>query len=221
MNEAEHLARSLGDAAAMPSTHVVAAPLDTGDRLAIPTVSLSADKFMALFQAIRPPVIYLFESVLNVDQEVESALDEAAIEEDAKAAKAVRRAAERMSAHEGETARVFAEVVTGGVHHVTYTAASWINAFEKEVEAIAAKAAEDDATRARQASAATNAHARGLAGQLVADPAFNSGRVSFAKTPFPCGRAVPGRRRAVARYGRRVGREHALARERQAVARAV
>ena len=191
MNDAEHLAQSLRDAAATASTHVVPAPLDTGDRLAIPTVSLSADEFTALVQAIHPPVIYLFESVLDVEQEVESALDEAAIEEDGKAAKAVRKAAERMSAHEGEIARVFAEVVTGGVHHVTYMAANWINTFEKEVEAIVARAAEEDATRDDQANAAANAHARGLAGQLVADPAFNIGRVSFAKRRFLASELFP------------------------------
>lgn len=191
MNEAERLARNLRDAAAATDAHVVPAPLDTGDRLAIPSVSLSADEFVALVHAIRPPIIYLFEIMLDVNQEVEIALDEAAIEEDGKAAKAVRRAAERMSVHEGEIARVYAEVVTGGVHHLAYEAADWISSFETEAEAIAASEAEKDATRDRHASAAASVHARGLAGQLVADPAFNSGRVSFAKRRFLASELFP------------------------------
>lgn len=191
MNEAENLARGVRDGAAAAGSHVVPTTLDTGDRLAMPSASLSPDEIVALVHAVRPPIIYLFESVLDLEQEIEAALDEAGINEDGKAARAVRRAAERLRPHEGQTARVFAEVVAGGVYHVAYVAAAWINAFEEEVKAIADRAAEEDVTRVRQMSAAAHAHTRELAQQLVAHPAFNSGRVSFAKRRFLAGDLFP------------------------------
>lgn len=191
MNDAENLSRGLRDAAAATGAHIVPATLDIADN-ATPRVALSPDELTALVHAVRPPIVYLFESPVSLEQEIEAALDEAGIEEDGKAAKAVRRAAERLRAHEGEPARALAEVMIGGVLHMAYAAASWVVTFEEEVEAIAAEAAKGDAARYREASAATDARTRDLAGRLVADPAFNSGRISFAKRRFLAGELFPG-----------------------------
>lgn len=191
MNEAEHLSRSVREWATASGSHIVPAPLDMGDSRAMPSAALSSNEFTALIHAARPSVIYLFERQIDSGEEVATALEEAGIEDEGKAAKAVRRAAERLRAHEGELGRVFAEVVVAGVHHIVYAAAPWIATFEQEVEATAARAAEENIDRTREASAAASAHARGLASRLVADPAFNSGRVSFAKRRFLAGELFP------------------------------
>ena len=191
MNEAEHLASGVRDAAAAITAHIVPAPLDTGDQPAMPRVALSTAEFTAFVQAARPRIIYLFETALDLEQEIETALEEAGIEEDGKAARAVRRAAERLSEHDGETVRVFAEAVFDGVHHIAFEAARWVVAFESEVEEIAAKEQDENAARGQQMSAAHRARARDLANQLTADPAFSTGRVSFAKRRFLAGELFP------------------------------
>lgn len=191
MNEADSLSRSVREAAAAITAHIVPAPLDTGNQPTMPRVMLSADEFTALVHAVRPRIIYLFETVFDLEQELGTALEEAGIEEDAKAARAVRRAAERLSDHEGEIVRVFAEAVIDGVHHIAFEAASWAEAFESEVEAITAKEQDDNAARGQQLTAAHRARARDLASRLTADPAFNTGRVSFAKRRFLAGELFP------------------------------
>lgn len=191
MNEAENLSRSVRDAAAAITAHIVPAPLDTGNQPTMPRVMLSADEFTALVHAVRPRIIYLFETIFDLEQEVETALEEAGMEQGGKAARAVRRVAERLRDHEGEIARVFAEVVFDGVHHIAFEAASWVEAFESEVETIAAKEQDENAVRGQQMSAAHRTRARDLANQLTADPAFSAGRVSFAKRRFLAGELFP------------------------------
>lgn len=191
MNEAESLSRSVRDAAAAITAYIVPAPLDTGNQPAMPRVALSAEEFTAFVHAARPRIIYLFETELDLEQEVETALEDTGIEEDGKAAQAVRRAAERLRGHQGEVVRVFAEAVLDGVHHLAFEAASWIEVFESEVEAIAAEEQGENAARGQQMSAAHRARARDLAARLTADPAFNTGRVSFAKRRFLAGELFP------------------------------
>ena len=191
MNEAEQLSQSVRDAAAAIAAHIVPAPLDTGNQLAMPRVALSAGEFVSFVHAARPRIIYLFEATFDLEQEVETAVEEADIEEDGKAARAVRQVAERLRDHEGETVRVFAEAVFDGVHHIAFEAASWAESFESEVETIAAKEADENAAREQQLSAANRAKARDLASRLTADPAFNTGRVSFAKRRFLAGELFP------------------------------
>ena len=187
MSEAQDLSASAREAAAAVAAHIVPATLETGDRLVIPHVALLRDEFAALVVATRPPAIYLLEATLDVDIEVASALEEHGFDEDGPAARKVRRAAERLTPHQGALARVFAEVVVGGVYHLTYAAADWIGIFEGEVDAIATRAAEDQATRDQGALPAASRHVRDLAKQLTADPAFSSRRVSFAKRRFLAG----------------------------------
>lgn len=192
MNEAEKLSRSVHEWATKSGCHIVPVPLATSDTLAMPSAALSPDEFIVFIHAAQPPLIYLFEGRFDVDQEVEVALDEASLESYAKGARAVRKAAERLRSHQGEIGRVVAEAVVGGVHHMVYAAASWVIAFEQGVEATAARAAEESAERNRQARVAADAHARSLAKCLLADPAFNSGRVSFAKRRFLAAELFPG-----------------------------
>ena len=191
MSEAQDLSTSARDAAAAVDAHIVPATLETGDRMVLPTVALSADEFAALVTATRPPAIYLLEATLDVDVEVASALEGHGFEEDEPAARKVRRAAERLAPHQDALARVFAEAVVGGVYHLAYAAADWIVAFENEVDAIATRAADEQAARDQGVRSAASRHVRDLAKQLTADPAFNSGRVSFAKRRFLAGELFP------------------------------
>ena len=191
MNEAEDLSRSVRDAAAVIAAHIVPAPLDTGKQPVMPRVLLSADEFTAFVNAARPRIIYLFETEFDLEQEIETALEESGIEEDGKAARAVRRAAERLRDHQGEIVRVFAEAVFDGVHHIAFEAASWVGDFESKVEVIAAAEQDENAARGEQMSAAHRTRARDLAKRLTADPAFNTGRISFAKRRFLAGELFP------------------------------
>lgn len=86
---------------------------------------------------------------------------------------------------------LFAEAVFDGVHHIAFEAASWAEAFESEVEVIVAKEADENATRGQQLSANNRVKTRDLASQLIADPAFNTGRISFAKRRFLAGELFP------------------------------
>jgi hypothetical protein len=184
MNEAENLAQRLREAALSITAHLVPAALDVGNQLAMPHVSLSADEFLAFVYAARPRIIYLYEQAFDLEHEVETALEEAGIDGDGKGAKAVGKVAKRFSGHEGETARVFAAAVFDGVCHIAFEAASWAEDFDDEVEATAAKEADEIAALGQQLRAVNSVRARDLANRLVADPAFSSGRVSFAKRRF-------------------------------------
>lgn len=184
MNEAQNLAQSLREAALEITAHLVPAALDVGNRLAMPHVSLSANEFLAFVYAARPRIIYLYEHAFDLAQEVETALEEAGIDGGGKGAKAVGKVAKRFSGYEGETARVFAAAVYDGVCHIAFEAASWAENFDLEVETITAREADENAAHSQQLQAANSVRARDLANRLVADPAFSSGRVSFAKRRF-------------------------------------
>jgi hypothetical protein len=184
MNEADNLAQSLREAALAINAHLVPAALDVGNQLAMPHVSLPPDEFLAFVYAARPRIIYLYEDAFDLEQEVETALEEAGINENAKGAKATGKVAKRFSGHAGETARVFAAAVFDGVCHIVFEAASWVEDFEHEMETITAKEADESAALSQRLQLANSARSRDLAVKLVADPAFSSGRVSFAKRRF-------------------------------------
>lgn len=191
MDTPEELSRVVREWAGTHSVYLVPGTLDIGRELAIPSAALSPEEFVALIRALQPPVLYLWEHVLDVEGEVDMALEDAGLDTAGDAARAVRRAARQLGPHEGVIARASVQAVVAGVHHSTYAEAGWISRFEEEVQVISAGAAELAAHEGRQAGAEANVELRRLASVLVADPAFHSGRVSFAKRRFLAGELLP------------------------------
>ena len=122
MNDARSLATELRSAAEAAGSYVVAAPLDT-DRATCPIVLLSATELLSFVAVIRPPIVYLLETVLDVDAEIASAFEEIEAEQEDRALAEIKRAARPLEEHEGQTVRTSVEIVTGGVLHVAFAAA--------------------------------------------------------------------------------------------------
>ncbi|MDH7639969.1 hypothetical protein [Sphingomonas oryzagri] len=190
MNDAEALAAEIRSAATSAGSHLVAAPLHT-ERSAYPTVLLSTEEIVRLVIAVRPAIIYAVETTLDPAVEVEAAIEEIGAEPDDDASTDIRRAGKPLAAHDGDSARTTVEFVAGGVLHAAYAEAAWITEFEREVEAISLRVADQEEAGERLAGKETAAHIRALAERLLSDPAFDGGRPSFAKRRFLAGELFP------------------------------
>lgn len=190
MNDAEALAAEIRSAATSAGSHLVAAPLDT-ERSTYPMVVLSTEEIARLVIAVRPTIIYVAETTLDRAAEVEAAIEEIGAEPDDDASADVRRAGKLLAAHDGDSARTTIEFIAGGVLHAAYAEAAWITEFEREVEAISLRVADQEEAGERLAGKETAAHVRALAERLLSDPAFDGGRPSFAKRRFLAGELFP------------------------------
>lgn len=167
------------------------ATLNTDSKFAMPIAQLSPDQFIARIHAARPPILYLWEQTLDTDEEIQERVEDAGMEMDGEFARAVHRAAEGLRQHEGTITRIFVEAVVGGVYHLTYSEADWITRFEEEVQIEVARYSEDMEQQRVRELAQANAELRRLATALVADSAFHTGRVSFAKRRFLASELFP------------------------------
>jgi len=146
---------------------------------------------ISFLYSVRPPVIHLADAPLDADEEAKLAFEEAQLDPDGSLSRAVEKPPAPLRRHNGEIGRAIAEVVFGGVHHMTYATASSISDFEDKIEGIIA-AAHEDASRRRDIERATSDQlVRRLAKDLLAHPTFNVGRVSFAKRRFLAGELFP------------------------------
>lgn len=146
INDAERLLTEVRSTAKSAGCHIVAAPLDN-EHAACPTVVLETDEVLLLVAAIQPPILYVFATDLDVEQEVATAISEVGVERGDRAFADITRAGRRLAAHQGHPARTSVEIMVGGVLHLAYAAAFWISAFENEVETISARVSEAGSVR--------------------------------------------------------------------------
>jgi hypothetical protein len=160
---------------------IIEGHLQLGEPVTLPQIVLGVGEAVALIAAVRPPVLYLAEVRLRVDEIVDEARSDLDLSDDATLPQTIVEALHRLEPHAGEICRVVAHFTAGGVLHSAVASTSSLDAFEDALEVEVERAFEASAETDEGERSARAAHIHSLAQQLVAEPAFSYGRTSAAK----------------------------------------
>ena len=191
-NEAAILAERLRAAADAVGAHVVDGHVRTGAASTIPEVHLEPDAAIALISVARPRVLYVDETLLELEELLEAARELLGLDEGDETPAALLAAAAPLRKHPGEHCSTITHFVVDSILHSTEASASWMEEFESrlgDLKAEVHQASNDERERARDAEAA---HVETLARRLLADPAFHFGKSSAAKRHLLATAMFPG-----------------------------
>ena len=181
MNELEPLFEKLTSVAASVGTTVVAAFVRAEDDPSPTEFLIGADAALNLIEVTKPPILYISSQVLDLADLISSAIEEMSDDDDAETTKAIRAAAKLLKRYDGKIGRVIVHFFVGFAMHTMIIAADWLETFESDLEIIE----EQKEARTELILSATEkddrVHLERLANELVAEPAFNYSRTSFAK----------------------------------------
>ena len=180
-NDAADLEKRLRASAGAVGAHVVDGHVRTGAASTIPEVLLEADAALALIQVAKPRVIYVDETLLDLDELLDAAKDHLGLGEDDEMPATLRTAVAPLRKNAGKHCSTSAHFVVDSVLHSTEASASWMDEFESQLEDLASDAREVSNGDRERARAAEAAHVESLAKRLSADPAFHYGKTSAAK----------------------------------------
>lgn len=156
-NEAAVLAERLRENATAAGAHIVDGHVRTGAASTIPEVSLDADAALALILVTKPRVIYVDETLLELDELLEEAKNLLGLGNDDAMPVALRTAAAPLKKHTGEHCSTSAHFVVDSILHSTDASAFWMEEFESKLEVLVTNAREvsnGDRERVRTAEAA-------------------------------------------------------------------
>jgi len=139
------------------------------------------DAALELLSALKPPVLYLDQRILDRNALVAQYLEELGIDEEDDLAAEVIKAASALRQYEGQLGEFDAHFVVGSVLHTTGGSAEWLEAFESAAGQIRASADEKRSIERSQLDRTQSEKVGKLARRLMAEPAFTHGRVSYAK----------------------------------------
>lgn len=139
------------------------------------------DTALELLSALKPPILYLDQRLLDRDALVAEYLEELRVDEEDDLAAEVFEAANVLRPYEGQVAAFDAHFVVGSVLHTVGELAEWLDAFERTVGDIKASADQRHSIERNLLDRAQNEKVENLARQLMSEPAFTHGRVSHAK----------------------------------------
>lgn len=191
-NEAAVLAERLRATADAVGAHVVDGHIRTSAASTIPEVHLETDASLALISVARPRVLYVDETLLELEELLEAARELLGLDEGDETPAALLAAAVPLRKHRGEHCSTTAHFVVDSILHSTESSASWMDKFESrlgELRSEANEAASDERERVRDAEAA---HVETLARRLLADSAFHFGKTSAAKRHLLATAMFPG-----------------------------
>lgn len=118
-NDAQVLLDRTRSAAKKAGSHVVPAPLDIS-KAACPVVVMEADEMLRFVAAMRPSIIYVSATDMDVDDELATAAKTLGLEPGDRAFVDISRAGRRLARHQGAPARASIESVADGVLHLAY-----------------------------------------------------------------------------------------------------
>lgn len=170
---------------------IVEGHLQLGEPVMLPQIVLGVGEAVALIAAVRPPVLYLSEVRLRIDEIVDEARSDLSLPDDATLPQMILEPLHRLETHAGEICQVLAHFTVGGVLHSTFASASWFDAFEDALEAEVERASDASAETDERERSARAAQVDFLARKLVAEPAFTYGRTSAAKRLLLAERMFP------------------------------
>jgi hypothetical protein len=165
--------------------------LELGEPAMLPQVVVGVQEALALIAAVRPPVLYLAEVRLRIDEIVDEARSDLGLPADATLPQSILEPLHRLEPHAGEICRVFVHFTAGGVLHSTIASTPSLDAFEDALEVEVERACEASTEMEEGERSARAAHVDSLARQLVAEPAFTYGRTSAAKRLLLAERMFP------------------------------
>ena len=180
-NDAADLAERLRTTAGAVGAHVVDGHVRSGAASTIPEVYLEVDAALALVSAARPRVLYVDETRVEFDELLEAARGMLGIDEGEETPAALRTAAAPLKRHAGEHCTTAAHFVVDSILHSTEASATWMEEFQDRLADLASEARAVSNDEREDARAAEAAHVESLAKRLLAQPAFNFGKVSAAK----------------------------------------
>lgn len=180
-NDAAVLAERLRASAGAVGAHIVNGHVRTGAASTIPEVLLEVDAAVALILVAKPRVIYVDETLLELDELLQEAKDLLGIGEHDGMPAALRSLAAPLRKRAGQHCSTSAHFVVDSVLHSTEASAFWMEEFEAQLGDLAADAREVSNGDRERARAAEESHVQTLARRLLADPAFHFGKTSAAK----------------------------------------
>ncbi len=190
-NDAGALAERLRSSAGAVGAHIVDGHVRTGAASTIPEVLLEADAALALILVAKPRVIYVDETLLDLDELLEEAKELLGLGDNDEMPAALRTAVAPLRKHAGKHCSTSAHFVVDSVMHSTAASAFWMDEFESRLDDLVSDAREvsnGDRERARSAEAA---HVESLAKRLSVEPAFHHGKTSAAKRHLLATRMFP------------------------------
>lgn len=170
---------------------VVAGCVEVPEHPALATVHLDPDDALRAIQHLRPRIVYMLESQLNLEsaalQSLEDLQDEA--DERGPLAEPVLMAGfselkRKWQSHEGDTSSIIVEFVADGILHTTIALASWRDEFDANLEAILEGVREQSAQAMEADRDVCKHRVQKNAATLIAHPSFSAGRPSFEKRLF-------------------------------------
>lgn len=157
------------------------------------------DTALAIIANTSPLIVYLRAETLQLEALVAGEMDDLDAHEDAETIRSIRKAAKSLQSHEGEIGRIVAHFFIGPTLHTAIESAPWLVAFEEELDLIREQAEARSEIALATKSASERALVDRLARQLIAEPAFSSGRTSFAKRLLLAREMFPGNDEVVLR----------------------